>query len=253
LNLPFHKTILITKGWFMNLEKQHSKLSASGSHIWINCPGSVKLSETAPPKDIHPSGIVGTVAHYVAEKSIMHRLHPQEMDDPAGLLGDLINDVIVDRQMIHHAIQYADYVTGLMKDDGELSIEQRVELEHIHPAMFGTADIVIKHKDLSVDVVDYKYGEWPVDALNNPQLVYYMIGACKTFTPSECRVHIFQPRSRDGQPVKIWAFHKDVLAHWEQEFTLQAKATDIGTPIARGHWCRFCQAKPVCPLHNPHI
>jgi Protein of unknown function (DUF2800) len=228
----------------------HSRLSASGSNIWLACPGSVKLSEKAPPKVTHPSALVGTVAHSVCEAALAFALGNSKQSH-AEMLGEEISGIFVDREMINSATIYVDFIGSLfdpIKD--KIEIETRLTLEHIHLDMFGTADCVITKADGAVHVIDFKYGTWPVKVKENPQLIYYALGAMKNHTPDICTINVVQPRSSDGDVIKSWAFPKDQFGKWEQEFSAKAKAADIGTPIVKGKHCMFCQAKPICPMHN---
>lgn len=234
--------------------KDHSRLSASGSAIWTNCPGSVKLSETAPPRDPHPSAMEGSIAHEVAEVAV-NLLLGLSNDSHHDLIGEIRSDVVIDRAMIIGATLYAEFVASIYQQGDTIDLEKRVTLEHVHPDMFGTADCIIKKQDGSIHVIDYKYGTWPVSAKQNSQMIYYAIGASKEYTPPYVTLNIVQPRSKDGKTIKSDRIEKEQMYMWERVFREQAKLADVGTPIVKGKHCMFCPALPVCPMHQhdtPH-
>jgi CRISPR/Cas system-associated exonuclease Cas4 (RecB family) len=233
-------------------QKAHSRLSASGSSQWLACPGSVKLSEKAPPKVTHPSAQVGTVAHYVCEVGL-DRLLDKSDASFQDMLGEEINGIFVDRPMIIGAEIYVNFIADLYdKSVDKIEVETRLTLEHIHPDMFGTADCVLIKANGHVHVIDYKFGTFPVKAKENSQMIYYALGAIKKMdtTPTACTITIIQPRSSDGEQIKSWDFPKDQFEVWEKKFKTASEMADIGTPLVKGKHCQFCQAKPICTLHN---
>ena len=50
---------------------EHAKLSPSGSARWLSCPGSVWLSEQAPPQKSTAAADEGTDAHDWAAKVLL--------------------------------------------------------------------------------------------------------------------------------------------------------------------------------------
>ena len=94
----------------------HSKLSASGSKRWINCPGSVKQEEQFPDVE-NVYALYGTKAHELAEYCLTHDLDANEyLKDRSG--------IEVDDEMIAGVQKYLDYVRTLT---GECFIEQKVD------------------------------------------------------------------------------------------------------------------------------
>lgn len=54
---------------------KHARCSASAAHRWINCPGSVALSDQCPDPGSSSYADEGTVAHNLAELKLRHVLH----------------------------------------------------------------------------------------------------------------------------------------------------------------------------------
>lgn len=230
------------------LEKAHSRLSASGSHIWINCPGSVKLSESAPHQSPHPSAKEGTIAHKIAEDLLISTLQGKEFDVD-WLLDTDIHDVTVTQEMIDGAKLMLNTVLNSFDDGDDVYIEERVDLKYINEEMFGTADVFIKHKNSSITVIDYKFGRIPVDPEENPQLMYYFLGARNQYPSIGGILKVVQPRSKDMDKVRSWQFTEDRFLHWEKIFKSASESARLGTPIVKGSWCKYCRAKPICKLH----
>lgn len=54
---------------------KHARCSASAAYRWINCPGSVALSDQCPDPGSSSYADEGTVAHSLAELKLRHVLH----------------------------------------------------------------------------------------------------------------------------------------------------------------------------------
>ena len=57
------------------MPSKHARCSASAAHRWINCPGSVALSDQCPDPGSSSYADEGTVAHELAELKLRHVLH----------------------------------------------------------------------------------------------------------------------------------------------------------------------------------
>ena len=53
---------------------KHARCSASAAHRWINCPGSVALSDQCPDPGASSYADEGTLAHSLAELKLRHAL-----------------------------------------------------------------------------------------------------------------------------------------------------------------------------------
>lgn len=229
--------------------KAHSRLSASSSSRWLKCPGSVKLIDIAPKEQSHPSAAIGTAVHKLCENLVLST-YSDLMFDLDKMLDTYIDDILITKEMINSARMFLSVVDESVNDGDEILVEERISLSYIHPEMFGTSDIIIKHKDTSITVIDYKNGTWPVSAKDNPQLMYYFLGARDRDPCIGGCIKIVQPNSRDGDMVKTAHVTKEDIDKWEAVFKSASSQVDLGTPLAKGEWCRFCPAKKICQLHG---
>lgn len=218
----------------------HAKLSPSAAERWMNCPGSVVLSEGMPEKS-SAFAEEGTRAHSLAE---------------VLLCGDKPNDA--DPAMLEHVMVYVDHVWSLA---GFLNIEQRV---HVTEDVYGTADAVVWQPEARhLHIVDLKYGAGvPVEVVDNLQLRIYALAALLTFKypATQVTATIVQPRCphSDGpvrsvtfDVVDLLDFHadlKDAVARVrlaQLDHSTSHSIYGFLQPTEKG--CRWCLAAPKCP------
>jgi hypothetical protein len=231
---------------------EHAKLSASGSHRWINCPGSVKAEE----------GLLEITTSYAEEGILAHTLASHMLSGSHVLLKDNWEKKYpLDPEMFDNLKKYTDYVFklknlygGITKSNSPLSlyVEQKVDFSETVPGGFGTADVIIIAKDI-IHIIDLKYGQGvKVEAENNTQLLLYAIGALSlTKEPIEhIMMHIVQPRL---DHISHWGISISELDQWKgylkakAEIALHPNAPRIPSEDA----CRWCKAKSECPaLYN---
>jgi hypothetical protein len=142
------------------------------------------------------------------------------------------------------------YLSAKERDpSAKLLLEQKLDYSKWVPSGFGTGDTVII-SDLLLEVVDYKHGKGvPVDAVDNPQLRLYGLGALSRFGAlydfEAVRMTIVQPRL---QSVSEETMLVDDLTSWAEQYVVErAKLAWAGTgEFVPGEHCRFCAAKAVC-------
>jgi hypothetical protein len=222
---------------------EHSRLSASGAHRWMACPGSIRLSEGLPERP-SPYADEGTAAHELAAWALRSRRY-----DAYGLTTDTEMAAAVD--------VYLEVVRTALERGDTLLIEHRVDLGRLDPpvAMYGTADaIILKPKRRQLVVIDLKYGAGvPVEAENNPQTRYYALGALQAIpidlVIDTVELVIVQPRRpHPAGPVRREILLALELALWGRKLLAAAhRALAPQAPLAPGSWCRFCPAQLTCP------
>lgn len=235
-------------------EPAHAELSASGSEIWLNCPGSVALARKAPPEKESPYAIEGTKAHTLLEKWATHTRDRMgafafPKGTPPGMIG-AVRVCIEDMQM------------SWKKDSKkELVIEKKVYLNCVDPSgdMHGTLDIGIAEHFALLEVTDYKHGAGvKVDVYKesatgyktlNTQLVYYALAFSDEYNNcfKNVKLKIVQPRCTQGTPIsEVTVSMRELLSYIPLfkrgvDRTLDPRARRIAGP-----WCRWCKGRSIC-------
>lgn len=235
---------------------QHAKLSSSGAHRWLNCPGSVKLSEHyQDTSSIYADE--GTIAHSMAEGLISSNDELiKNCEIEAASFYDLYPELDGEaKEMKRNLEPYADYCLAeyaeqLKKDPAaQLMTEQRVDLSDYIPGGFGTSDVVIIG-DGKLHIIDLKYGKGvKVDAEGNPQLRLYALGTLAAFDLiydiSEVVMTIYQPRLDNVSTATISAEDLYVWGHDVIKPGAELALSD-NAPVHAGDWCQFCPARYDC-------
>jgi hypothetical protein len=232
-------------------DRAHAVLGASSSHRWMACPGSVRLSANAPRRSSRYAD-EGTAAHQLAERCLSGHL------DAAECVGEseLVNGAEwpVTDEMAEAVQVFLDAVRAAQQPGDTLLVEQQFDLSAVHEGMFGTNDAcVMSPARGTLYVFDYKHGKGhAVEAVGNPQLRYYGLGALLHLGATGIRdivLTIVQPRAphRDG-PVRSERITVMDLLEWTADLRAAAVATeDVFAPIRAGEWCSFCPAAGACP------
>ena len=248
----------------------HAKLSPSGAHRWMACPGSVVLEAEYPD-----SG-----SDYAREGSAAHELAAIVLEEDGDRASNYVGKKVefydgddpvlweVTEDMARHVDDYVKLVREYAQG-GTLMVEQRLGIGHItgEEGAKGTSDVVIV-KGGELIVMDLKFGMGvKVDAAENPQLQLYALGALNEFDMladfHTITMVIHQPRLNH---VSEWSIPVAQL----QEFGLEAMAAANITRDAEEvlekndklDWmylnpgekqCKFCKAKADCPALRAEI
>lgn len=220
--------------------REHSTLSASSAHRWLNCTKSVKFTE----------GMEDKGSSYAEEGTRAHELCAWKVAELFKISGVKKPDYEYDAATEECADSYAAFVAERMSESAALFLEQRVDYsEYTTPNSFGTADCVIVDGD-ALKIVDYKHGVGvPVDSTENPQLMLYALGAYQAlkelYDISQVEMSIFQPRIGNISTFEMSL--TDLLQKAETLFKPKAKEAIEGTGEFKcGDWCRFCKGKNTC-------
>ena len=234
-------------------EKKHSSFSASGSERWLNCPGSVSLCKGLP--DISSKyAKEGTKAHELLEKELLYiKENGPKRKKFSGYPSDMVFYV---NQTVNHVLEEWD------SENDELLIEQKIDLSHIHPDMFGTLDIGIVGVFDTLQIIDFKYGqghvvqiyeETPNIRMLNTQLVYYALGLAKKYDYNFSRVSlgISQPRAKHkGAIHRHELFSMKEILKYEYIFLKGVERCLKPNPkYYKGPWCNWCKGRDICPLY----
>ena len=227
---------------------QHSRIvGGSTAKRVINCPGSVALVDKMPPQ---PS------SSYADEGTLLHDTIADILNgdgEPETYLGRKHNDAVLTEDLIDAKLRPALAALETIDPDVEMTfvIESRVGFGDLLPDVFGSTDLLGRMGNRAV-VLDWKFGDGvPVGVEENPQLLFYAAAAMRTPATQwvfdgadEVEMIIVQPPS-----VKRWLTTPARVAAFEAELVAAVKtALKPDAPMAVGDWCRWCAAKPVCPL-----
>lgn len=228
---------------------EHSSIGASSAYRWMNCPGSVRVLKTIP-KTSSEFADEGTVAHMVSEAALKIG---KNTDNWLGIPFS-VNDRkwIATEEMVRYTQEYVDYIRSLYSDPKQLTIEHKFNLNWLHPGMFGTCDALVE-TSTEMHVNDLKYGMGvSVEAEENPQLMYYGLGALGSAgngDPKVVNLTIFQPRVEPA--LRTWATTPAYLREWGRKTLLPAAVAALrpNAPLIAGPWCHktFCGYLGRCP------
>lgn len=229
----------------------HAKLSASGAHKWLNCPGSIKLEEDFPDKGSKYAE-EGTLAHAVAElklqKYFVKGIGPKTFNKK---MDEFKKSEFWNTEMDHMTDIYFDEVKRKAlsyKNEPFINIEERVDFSTWVPEGFGTADVLMIYNNELI-IMDLKYGKGvPVSPENNPQLMLYALGAYNSYSwlynIEKITLCIIQPRLDN---IEYWELATDELLNFGERIKPIAKNAFNGSDeLHEGEHCRFCKAKSRC-------
>lgn len=234
--------------------KGHANLGPSSAARWLACPASVPLAAAAPTPPESPHAAEGTAAHALAEIVARFELidHDEAARDHAlnhwtskyGETYDMVD-------MLRHVGKYVDQVRADLDAEPHsvLLLEQRMATGV--PGVWGTGDAVVV-SPRAVRVLDLKYGQGvPVNAVGNPQLRLYGLGALNEFgdllgTVEEVSVTVVQPRlgSVSSETLTV-----QELIEWRDTVVLPGvqKVEDGSDKFDPGEAaCRWCPVAGEC-------
>lgn len=213
----------------------------------INCPGSVALCQKVPPKPSSKYADEGTLLHNVmaellgSDKELRHVLDMEY--NGIKLTGDLLDEKV---RPAMDAINEIDPEAKL-----EYAVEQTVSFGDLLPGVFGSCDLIGRIGDRAI-VLDWKFGDGvAVEAEENPQLLFYTAAAIRTPALEWVFKDVKEIECIIVQPPKIkrWVTSFDRVRQFERELVYAVKqSAKPDAPLKIGEHCRWCAAKPICPL-----
>ncbi len=218
--------------------KKHFHRSPSATSRWLNCPGSLALSEGIKSKD-SSYAIEGNIAHDVAEQAV------KSGEDACSEDSDTQEAVQV----------YVDEIRKA-RDGVEIICEhtERTLKSTVMDTLGGTSDHYMVYLDgehLVLHVFDYKHGVGvPVDVEENLQVLSYFLIISSNYPTGfdEFRATIVQPRCFSGKPIQHWSCSADRVAKHYQDI----QEADGKSDLKVGEWCRWCPAMMLCPKMEEH-
>ena len=230
----------------MELTKHSSIVGGSTAKRVIGCPGSVALCAKMPPKPSSKYADEGTLLHNVMDVILSTGQTPESCIDMT-YEGIKLTQELIDEK-VYPALKALDEIDP--NKEMEYATETRVGFGDLLPGVFGSTDLLGRIGRRAF-ILDWKFGSGvPVDAEDNPQLMFYAAAAMRTpevqWVFDDCdeiECIIVQPPS-----VKRWTTDKKRIKAFEQELLMAVKIAQLpDAPINTGDHCRWCAAKPTCP------
>jgi RecB family exonuclease len=248
-------------------ELAHAMLSPSSAGRWMNCPPSVKLSQTFPIEPVSKAAEMGSIGHKLAEiktKAFLINIDKYKSNSDQASQMECIKEILADPNYDESLNEMADdvlnqHIKPLIAEASkheiwEVFLEQRLDLSSFIPQSHGTADVVILF-DKTLIVLDHKFGSMRVSAENNPQLMIYGLGALAKFDMlfdiEKVKLIITQPRldSYDEWEVSV----QDLLDWKIKDLMPVAKQAFLGEGnFNPGSWCHFCPARQTCRARSEY-
>lgn len=227
---------------------QHSRIvGGSTAKRVIACPGSVALVDKMPPKPSSSYADTGTLLHDTIADVLTKDMHP------AAYLGRKYAEIELTQDLLDSKLLVALQALDEIDPEGNLdyAVEAVVDFGELLPDVFGSVDLIGRLGDRAV-VLDWKFGDGvAVEVEENAQLLFYAAAAMRTQKTAwafdgakEVELVIVQPPY-----VKRWMTTIDRVKAFEEELVRAVRvALKPDAPLAAGDHCKWCAAKPVCPL-----
>lgn len=238
--------------------KKHAKLSASGSAMWMNCPGSIQAQEGLPNTS-SPFAEEGTLAHELADMCLKAQV------DAEFYIGEIVNaesngkeiSVVVDREMANFIQEYLDYVRSFETENSQLFTEEKVSFSHIVDNGFGTIDSAIFDYDIKVlHIFDLKYGRGiEVSAIDNTQGLLYAAGIKNELGwigIEKIVIHIVQPRKYNTSSFEVSIEELIKFEEFAKQKALETAKINAKR-VAGEKQCEFCLARFTCKERDMHF
>lgn len=253
-----------------HVPEEHSNLvGGSTASRRVHCPRSLTLEKLAPADKGSPAAREGTALHEYMARLLSSGDEPKRpftFNSPEGWSFTVDDELWAEKGK--PALDAFDtFVERIEADWGapfEMLIEQKCQFPGLEGA-YGTSDIVGRCGP-EVFIMDWKFGQRPVDADRNWQLMFYAVSAMASLPkflaheaptdfptdPRPVTCVIIQPMAKDGVILKPWETDVDELAEMAEELREAiGKAVKLGNdaPVMKGKHCDFARCKVVCPLY----
>lgn len=244
---------------------EHSRYGGSKAAQWLNCPGSVPLSDKAPPRTTSAYAEEGTFAHRVGELCLL-----AGQTEAGSYLGKSINvdgidrTFVVDKETIDAVNVYLDAVWDAYDGDhvttkGTLYVEEKFVLpipSADEGEVFGSNDATVFDETTGkLTIFDYKHGKGVgVTAYENKQLMFYAAGAVSChpeWDVMSIELVIVQPRGPFDDPISRWEMPMWMLIDYPDQIDKAVADSKTDAPtFASGDHCRWCPASTICTVRE---
>ena len=269
----------------------HSPRSPSGYHRWAHCLDAAH-AEAGYPDDTSPWAAEGTLFHTIIANLLTKPvLDASDYRDEERTIDG--HDVKCDDDMVKYLYEGVDFISEL---PGRLFVEKKVTLDRWMPGEWGTTDVglvqtygsifvycsclgeMIPQEEYysqccegfvgrtstgRITICDWKYGNEPVYAERNEQLMLYALGFWNWIVNrfdgyegiTDIRLVIRQPRVGDYGNHSSWDLTLEELLAFGQEAAEKHRLSRLpGNPRSPGKkTCRWCKAKQGCKPYNDYV
>ncbi len=251
-----HNRIVVPPG-------KHSSRGASSAHRWLNCAGSINLTEELARKGLINFGssrpaAEGTAAHLVLSTCMEDGSDAHEMADFEIAVEDWV--FTVDKEMIDGVQETLDWVRARIAKAKKAGFEVKVYIEKgmssfTDPDAYGTGDVLIHIIGDRLIVVDFKYGKGITVEPTSDQNAYYGYLGIENYIDDPVSIKVVeswiaQPRipHPDGTIRKHVTNCEELTDWWMGTVLPGIEATrDPGAPLVIGEHCKWCPNKGNCP------
>jgi len=234
------------------MAKHSAIVGGSTASRVIKCPASVALVAKMPPKPSSKYADEGTLLHNAIAEVLEKQLPPEAM------LGFKYKDLVLTQELLDNKLLPALTLVNEIDPDAEMefAVESEVDFGDYLPGVFGSADLIGRIDNKAI-VLDWKFGSGViVNAEENYQGMFYAAAAMRTDKTkwafegaTEVEIIIVQPPE-----MRRWVTTPQRIAEFEMQLALAVK--EAGRKEARmesGSHCRWCAAKPVCPIMTDSV
>lgn len=228
----------------------------------VYCTGSVLMQIQNPPcdtgdKSIAQSRLEGRAFHEVTERILVGYQPGGELVSRGQTIGTMSKDkIVITDEIFDAADDFAkDVITDCTGMLSKMVVEQRIDLGHLFPGVYGFADVWVYDESSNHLIIwEGKYGHSLVEAFENYQNLTYVSGILEKLNIDghqqltlKVTMKIVQPRGfhRDG-PIREWS---DTAANLRGYFnTLEAAFNDAySDPKCKsGPHCKTCSGRYGC-------
>ena len=210
----------------------------------ISCPASIELVAKMPKLPSNKFADEGTLLHDAISQILDCKATPE------SVIGMAHEGITLTQELYDDKIAAALAALDEIDPDKqmEFAVESSVNFGDLLPGVFGSADLLGRIGNRAI-VLDWKFGNGVVvEATENEQGLFYAAAAMRTPEmqwvfdgAEEIEIIIVQPPM-----IKRWVTTPKRIA--EFEFDLVAAVNGPRTKMQGGDHCRWCAAKPTCPM-----
>ena len=240
---------------------EHAPITPSAMGGYVYCTAKRDMEKQFPELMPNEETEEGNAAHWVASENLENWKRTGELL-PSLIGKSAPNGILVTDEIEDSAFIYVNAALKLIKEKNIsrecVFIEVRLYAKHIHPDLWGTADLVIIHGP-DIYLFDFKHGHLIVSEFENWQLLSYLAGVVNWLQidgPTEpyytAHLTVVQPRAfhRRGT-VRTWSV---ALINLRAQFnilrtTCETIAEGKGV-CTTGPQCRDCTARYACEANR---